>query len=251
MRNHEVLDDRQAQSQPTGGAVQRLRLLHKQIEHALDHLRADADPAVANADLDGTSHEPRRDADVRAGVAVLRSVRQQVREHLLQARGVAVDEEIGGDVQRQRLMPLLIERLGGFGGALDDLGDGCALLVELDLPARDPGDVHEVVNQPHELLELTLDDLQLLRVAEANAHQLDGHHDGRQGISQLMAEHGQELVLGAGGVLGRSLRVLGALEQPVAELGERDVRPHTRDQLARGERLDEIVVGAGLQSLDA
>ncbi len=85
----------------------------------------------------------------------------------------------------------------------------------------------------------------------APAHQLDGEHDGRHGVSQLVAQHGQELVLGAGGVLGRAPRLLGALEQPAAELGERDVHLHARDQLARGERLDQVVVGADLQPLDA
>ena len=57
------------------------------------------------------------------------------------------------------------QRLRGLGGALDDLGDRRALLVELDLPARDPRDVEQVVDQPHELLELALDDRQLLRAS--------------------------------------------------------------------------------------
>ena len=246
MRGHQVLDDREAETEPTGGAIQGLRLLHEQIEHALDHLRADADPVVADADLDAIADGLRRDADARTRIAVLRGVRQQIREHLLQPRGVAIDEEIAGDVQRERLLSLLKQRLRGLDGALDDLGDRRALLVKVDLPAGDPRDVEQVVDQPHELLELALDDRQLLRRLAAQMHQLDGHHDRRQGISQLVAQHGQELVLGARRVLGRAPRLDGALEQLAAELGERDVHLHARDQLPRGERLDEVVVGAGL-----
>jgi hypothetical protein len=46
---------------------------------------------------------------------------------------------------------------------------------------------------------------QLLRALAAQTHQLDGDHDGRQGVSQLVAQHRQELVLGAGGVLAACL----------------------------------------------
>ena len=162
-----------------------------------------------------------------------------------------MDEEVVGEVEIERLLPLLEQGVRGLDRALHDFADRGPLLVELDLPAGDPRDVEQVVHQPDQLLELAIDDEELLRVRAALLHQLHGHHDRRQGISELMAQHGQELVLGARRVLRRAACLDGALEELAAQLGEGEVHLHARDQLPRGERLDEVVVRARLKPLDA
>ena len=247
----QVLHDGEAEPEPAGGTVEGLGLLHEQIEHAIEQVRPDADSVIPDADLHAVPGRLRRDVDRAARIAVLGSIREQVREDLLEARRVAVDEEVVGDVEIERLLPVLEQRLRGLDCAPHDFADRSPLLVELDLSAGDPRDVEQVVHQPEQLLQLTIDDQELLRVHAALLHQLDGHHDRRKGISELVTQHGQELVLCARRVLRRAASFDRALEQLAAQLGEGEVHLHARDQLARGERLDEVVVCTRLKPLDA
>ena len=71
--------------------------------------------------------------------------------------------------------------------------------------------------------------------------------DRRQRVAQLVAEHRQELVLGARRLLGRGARLFGGSPLP-AHL---ELRLDARDQLARRERLDQVVVRARVQPFDA
>ena len=82
--------------------------------------------------------------------------------------------------------------------------------------------------------------------------------NGVERRAQLVAQHRQELVFHAAGVLrllARALfclqRLLERLVRLAADAREIQVRFDARQQFARGERLDEIVVGAGAASFDA
>jgi hypothetical protein len=106
-----------------------------------------------------------------------------------------------------------------------------ALLVELDarlvqrqLAAGDARHVEQIVHQSSQVLDLTLDDPVLLVAAHVRAlpDQLECGHDGRQRVAQLVAEHGEKLVLGDAGYL-RLAAGRGQL---------RDVVDHSRDALA-------------------
>ena len=52
----------------------------------------------------------------------------------------------------------LEERLRGLDRAPHDVDDRGSLVAELDLPASDPRDVEQIVHQPHQLLQLAIDD---------------------------------------------------------------------------------------------
>ena len=71
-------------------------------------------------------------------------------------------------------------------------------IVDLDVAARDAGDVQKIVDQPDQVLHLPFDDLQGLRIVTVavQLQDLDGGHDGRQRVAKLVPEHRQELVLG-------------------------------------------------------
>ena len=82
------------------------------------------------------------------------------------------------------------------------------------------------------------------RVA-AQLHQLQRGQDRRQRIAQLVAEHREELVL-------RAVRLLGVARAPprpacLCAPARFELRLDARHQLARRERLDQVVVGAGVE----
>ncbi len=109
--------------------------------------------------------------------------------------------QAGLDVDRQAVAALLEQRTGH----LDRLGqrpiDVDLLDLQLDLAARRARHVHQVVHQAHQVIDLALDDLALAQrcPVAAHAHQLQRGDDRRERVAQLMAEHGQEFVLGAVG----------------------------------------------------
>ncbi len=82
------------------------------------------------------------------------------------------------------------------------------LALELDLPPGDAGDVEQVVHQPRQVLHLPLEDapLPLQQLRRAQAHQLEAGEHRRERVAELVAQHGQELVLGPVRLLRRLTR---------------------------------------------
>ncbi len=155
-----------------------------------DALVLDADPHASVAQFRG-EHDPG------LGVAVLGGVRQQVGQHLREARRIGVDHQAPGGNRDVQDLPLPLEdRARQLDGTAGDLGQFDPFLPKFDLPVRDPRDVEQVVDEPHQALDLSLDDVLLARRLILEAHQLQRRQDRRQRIAQLVAEHGQELVLG-------------------------------------------------------
>ncbi|MDQ3367216.1 MAG: hypothetical protein M3680_17470 [Myxococcota bacterium] len=109
----------------------------------------------------------------------------------------------------------LEERARDLERGVDDVGDLDVLLDELDPAARDPRDVQEIVDEPGQVLDLTLEELLLLGLHAAELHDLERHEHRRERIAQLVAEHREELVLRARG-LGEAH--VGLAQRAVAEL---------------------------------
>jgi hypothetical protein len=100
-----------------------------------------------------------------------------------------------------------------------------AFPLQRDHAARDARDVEQIVDETHEMLHLTLDDLacpHALWLSEiAAAQQLDRGADRRQWIAQLVSEDGEELVLAAVGFLeggGRGLERRGPIRHALFQL---------------------------------
>jgi len=146
-------------------------------------------------------------------------------------------------------------RGAGHGGGQRD-----GLEAQGDPAAGDAPHLEQVVDQVGELLHLPHDDSELPgAVLAATPKQLRGGEDGRQRVAELVAEHGEELVLGPAlalrlgpGCLGRQealvplplplgqeVRRAGErLRQPVhlVHRGTRQLRPPIQGQVLRGGR---------------
>ena len=88
---HELADQGQADAQPPLRSVERAIDLDEQVEDAGDHLGADADPVVADAEDDLVGLACHLQADAAAFLGVLRGVVEQVGEHLGEPDQVGVD----------------------------------------------------------------------------------------------------------------------------------------------------------------
>ena len=114
------------------------------------------------------------------------------------------------------------------------------LHVQDQLVRRHAADVEQVVDEPREVLRLTPDardercDLALAVLARVQ-HRGRGA-DGGQRVAQLVAQNGEELVLGAGRRVGIGSRGALALEQRATLDGERRHRQH-RHRHRHEERL--------------
>ena len=113
---------------------------------------------------------------------------------------VSVETELGGgEADLEVMASLLDERHGHLHALRHHVLEPQQSLLHLNLAARDPGDVEQIVHQPNQVLHLALDHLQRLPgvTVALQLQQLKGGHDGRERIAELVAEHGQEFVLGA------------------------------------------------------
>ena len=122
---------------------------------------------------------------------------------------------------------VVLGRLSGVGERADtprhDLGQVEGGADEADLPRGDARHVEEVVDQPRELADLLADDLPRVHVAGLarpdGVEDVHGAGDHVERIAQLVAQHGEELVLGPVGGLGVLARRLLAGEDHRAGLG--------------------------------
>ncbi len=152
---------------------------------------------------------------------VLGRVGQQVGHHLRQAGLVGAHQyRLRRQAQFQAVMALLHQRARLLDGALDHAAQVHVFQAQADQPARDPRHVQHVAQQPVHVLDLASDHFggvaRAVHVQPRHLEQLGGGADRRQRVAQFVAEHGEELVLGAVFFLGRLARVLGAFEHQLA-----------------------------------
>jgi hypothetical protein len=104
------------------------------------------------------------------------------------------------DRDAQCVPPLVDERPGRLNRLVENRARVHEILPQANLPARDAGDVEQVVDEPDELPHLPLDDIARPVAALLVGGQLeDGHRiiDGGERVTKLMGQHGQELILAA------------------------------------------------------
>jgi hypothetical protein len=104
------------------------------------------------------------------------------------------------ELEREALPAMIEERHRGLDRARDHVAEVERVAPQLDRAARDPRDVRQIVEQAAELPRLAIehvDRARRLRPADAETEELDGVPDRRQGVAELVREHGEELVLGA------------------------------------------------------
>ena len=223
--------------------VQRSVGLGEQVEDARQHARRDAD-ARCRA----------RARTAVAAVALGRQTRCGRRSSvylaaLLSRLATTCASRVGSPSHAQRLARQVERRARGRARSIsgrrsrsprrDDSAPGRPARVrELDLAARDARDVEQVVDQPHQVLDLALDRSRGLAAIAGSGRRAgmpsrcSGVADRRQRIAQLVRQHRQELVLA-----------------PVGDRAvPRCVRAACAQVLARGDierETDELVVRVG------
>jgi hypothetical protein len=125
---------------------------------------------------------------------------------------------------------------------------------EHDLARHDAAHVEQIVHEALEVLRLAHDD-----AARARFHLVglpdavedpDGVGDGAEGIAQLVAQHGEELVLGAVGRLGVGTRAALAVEKATALLLVAVALRHVPDHAGHAHGGPRLVVHEAAQALD-
>src|SRR4030095_9163386 len=117
-----------------------------QIEDAGKHLGSDADAVVPNAEYRLVAFLAESDLDDAAALRVLRRVREEGHDHLLEPRLVAFHVERRSREREVEVMSALFEeRTRGVHRTPHDTGERQVLHAERDLSLRDPGDIEEDV----------------------------------------------------------------------------------------------------------
>ncbi len=254
----ELAHQRQPKPEAARRAIEPRLALHEWLEDAREQLAAHADAVVGDAQHRVAAFVAHRDRDRAVDRRVLDRVDHQVGDDLLEARGVGLQPrrlqilddamltEPAAAAQRG-------ERLRGRRGKVE------GAQLEDNFAHDGAAGVEKVVGEAREVLGLPADDAaRARRVFGADAGMIEQArrvHDRAERVAQLVAEQGEELVLGAVGGLGRGARLLLALEQRlslglaaralvgrhlqrVGDLADlADVGLRRRDRLAAAERL--------------
>jgi hypothetical protein len=122
-------------------------------------LRPDADAAICDPEA-GVRPGARGADDDRPAASVADRVRQQVADHLVDARDVEVPPDRAGPLEAQgrpAARGLFVEALGDGPDQLDQVGE---LLGQLHPPGRDTGDVDQRADQRRQAIDLAAGDVQ-------------------------------------------------------------------------------------------
>jgi hypothetical protein len=185
---------------PPVGALGVRADLRKEIEYATQVFRRNADAVVGDAD-----HAPEplacdRHDELAAGLGVFGAVREQVREHLRQPIRIPEDAQIiVGAFDRHLVAAARYRGRATLETGSHDLPQRQRLPLQLNLAGADAPHVHQVVDEPYEMSELSLHHrnggLQRLGARRGRAHDLQAIAQGEERIAQLVRESREEFVL--------------------------------------------------------
>jgi len=205
----DVLDDREPEPEAAVGAGARAVRLTEALEDVIDEGGLDALPAVAHGDLDGRGDARQPDLDAPATRSELHGVREEVPDHLLEARGVS-DHVARAGIQDRRDAYVLRVRRGAHDvdRGLDHAHELHGHDVEPHLAGDDPRDVEEVLDELRLHGRVALDGLERLRPARFGdgvaAEEASPPEHRVERRAQLVGDGGEELV-------HRAIRALGDL----------------------------------------
>ena len=173
------------------------RALNEEFKNVRQGVLADSDAIIRHFDCDGPIVLPRRNSDVAADVGVMGRIAQKIGQDLRQTIFVCVHDEAQGHVDIERVATLFEQWAHHLDRARHDLRYFHRPSLEHHLAARQPGDVEQVVDQPNEMLRLAIDDVELLRWLSGGARleDVDGCHDRRERVAELVTEQRKKVVL--------------------------------------------------------
>ncbi len=143
----------------------RARLISGSLVKPLEHMRK-----YAGGDSDSVVLDPNHRLLTRTGrayrnrssrIGVFCGIGQKICDHLLQAGRVPGHREPLFHLEGQLMAALLDQRSGDLSGVGDNLAHLQHVPPHLHLAAGDSRNIEEVIHQPHQLRDLTFDDLVL------------------------------------------------------------------------------------------
>ncbi|HTB72849.1 MAG TPA: hypothetical protein VK762_06380 [Polyangiaceae bacterium] len=171
--------------------------MNEEFKNMRQGIVVDSNAVIRHFDGNRLIVPPRSNADVAADVGVVGRIAQKIRNDLRQTIFICVNDQAGGHVDIELVATCFEQRTHHLDGARYDLGYLHRPSLERYLAARQPGDVEQVVDQPNEMLRLALDHVELLRWLSGGARleDVDGCHDRRERVAQLVTEQRKEVVL--------------------------------------------------------
>ena len=196
---HQAPCERQSDAQAAGRPFEsRLRLL-EHIEHPREGVGGDSNTCIADAHHCLIGLLVRSKPDMPPARRELHRIVEDIRKDLHEARAIAINMDRR---RRQAHVQCLLRRRGerhdGFDSSLHQVCELVRLTTQLDLVGSDPRDIQEVVNESHELLHLTLNDVTGVcrsrrRCAELQTLKCEPNRCER--ISEFVRERCQKFVL--------------------------------------------------------
>jgi len=234
--------DGEAESEPALGAVEVAPALDEQLEDARQERRVDAAPVVLHLQPRRRAERRRAQPHMPAGGRVLDGVGEEVRDHLRQPLRIGVhDERALGQLHAELVPRPLHERTSRLQRGVHRLAEVGRPALQLEPPARHPRHVEQVVDEPDHVPDLPLEHGVLARedALAARPQELQHRHHGRERVPELMAEHGEELVLGPARLLGPRALAHRRLEETRAVHRQRHLPPQILQQrpIGRGDGL--------------
>ena len=214
MHPHDAAHDAQADAQAPAGSAQDAVDLREHVEDARQRFGRDADAVVGDTHGERPGGLVDAQADVAARVRVLDRVVDQVGEHLGEPHQVPFEVDLALGKLQGELASRGIERgLRRLERARQHLGQRQPLPAQLERAPTDAPEVEQVVDQPHHLPQLPLQDAVRLRQhrrvrGAGEPQRLERGAHGRERVAQLVRERRQELVLVPVGLEQRLLRAL-------------------------------------------
>ena len=156
---HQPPRQRQPDAQATGRSFEdRFRLL-EHVEHPREDVGGDSDPRIADAHDSLIGLLVGGEPDVSAARRELHRVVEDVRKDLHEPRAIAVDKD-----RRRRQVDTssvwsaaVASGMMDFDGSRHQAREVVRFTTQLDLIGGDPGHIQEVIDEAHELPDLTLD----------------------------------------------------------------------------------------------
>jgi hypothetical protein len=150
---------RERESDPEAAlrAIDRLMELREHLEDRRQLVARDADTGVRDGDVHRGTVASRRHRDRSSAWRVFARVRQQIRDHLRDARRIRVEcQHLVGDIDHELQAVRLDRRASRLQRAIDDGADICTRRDQRDLAERHARDVEQVVHHAHEVDELSI-----------------------------------------------------------------------------------------------
>ena len=211
MRQHQALDDRQAEPEPARRAIGGLALLHELVEDLRQVLAPRCRRRRRSTRSSAVPPSARAVMRMCPPAGVYLDALTSRFEITCARRAASPSTHSGWSAEvRPEQLPLPLERRAcGLHRHADGLAQVEPFLAQFDLARGDSRHVHQVVDQPHQMFGLALDDRALLLedIGAAQPHHMQRGDDRRQRVAQFVAEHRQEVVLRAVRPVGLAARL--------------------------------------------